>query len=304
MKIPPEIIANTIASAQQCYKSSKRRSLDRSISVLRRKMHKALHDHMQGPMVLLEESLRFLIAFEQYQHTRELNEKTSPFAFRLALVRSDLLSIRELVNLGQESAALALGRVFIENVEVAMALSIDPVFAIAYFNAENSDEFWSKNIGYGKIYPYVQRFFEYGGRPIDEVIERLQFHKTVKSFLSEHIHPTPLSALKATFPPSLKNPGMFENRPLGAVGENIASLCLFLAEETLLFAGCCVNIFIGPNPPPALSDYAPNKLLREAMTAAHVLQELSTEYLDEFHRIDSEIKKRWKIALSFDDKAG
>ncbi|MDQ3562670.1 MAG: hypothetical protein M3436_00505 [Pseudomonadota bacterium] len=256
---------------------------------------------MQAPMVLLDEAIRFMLAFEDHQFTRKLTAESSTFALHLTRLRSDLLAVREMVSLGQESAALALARVFFEDIEIAMGLAIDPEFAIAYSNATQDDAFWSKQIGYGKIYPRVRKFMEAGGGDTEHVDGKLSHHKELKSFLSGHIHPTTSSAFRAAFPLALNHPGMFAKRPLGSLGENLRPLCLTLADEVHVFAACCINMFIKPNPPPALAGYEPCGEMDDFLAAAHVLQELVVKYMEPLWQLHREAMAVWEGGLRGDE---
>lgn len=252
-------------------------------------------------MVLLDEAIRFLLAFEKFQFAQGLTADRREFALHTVRLRSDALSVREMITLGQESAALALARIFFEDIEIAMALAIDPPFALAYGEATHDSDFWSKQIGYGRIYPRVRSFLQAGVGATDVVNHKLQHHKDLKSFLSGHIHPTTSAAFRAAFPPSLEHPGMFGNRPLGSLGSNLRPLCLTLADEVHMFAACCINMFIRPNPPPAFSGYKPSAEMDEFIAAAHVLQELVVKYLDQLWDKYNEAMKAWDIASTSDE---
>jgi hypothetical protein len=192
-----------------------------------------------------------------------------------------------MIVLGQESAALALARIFFEDIEIAMGLAIDPEFSSAYGDASQDSDFWSKQIGYGKIYPRVRRFMEGGGGDASMVDAKLSHHKELKSFLSGHIHPTTSSAFRAAFPPAIDRPGMLLKRPLGSLGSNLQPLCLTLADEVHMFAACSINMFIRPNPPPAFSNYEPSGEMDDFVASAHVLQELMAKYLEPlWHQYD------------------
>jgi hypothetical protein len=252
-------------------------------------------------MVLLDESVRFVVALERYQYTLKMPPEAMPFALQLTRVRSDLISIRELVLLGQESAALAVARVFLEDIELAMAAGVDPGFALAYRDAEKAVDFWSKNIGYGKIYPFVQKFIQRGGGSDDQVAAKLANHKALKSFLSSHIHPTFSSAFRSAYPAALERPGMFFERPLGWVGESLWPLCLFVAEDVYSFSACCINIFIRPSPPSAFAGYLPSGELDDAIAVAHVLQELWLKYANDLHGAHEVATAAWEAALTEDE---
>jgi hypothetical protein len=300
MRIPADEVQALISSASHSHnrRRPKHPSIDRMVRALRSSMRKSIDENLQAPIVLLDEAILFVIAFERYQYTQV---NSFPFALQLTRVRGDLLSIRELIFLGQESAALAVARVFIEDIELAMGIVVEPEFALAYSDTEKDEnKFWKDKVGYGKIYPLVQRFIERGGGNEEEVAAKLEFHRAMKNFLSDHIHPTFYSAFRTAFPVALKNPGMFVDRPLGILGEHFWPLCLFLAEEIQMFAACCINMFIRPDPPAALAGYIPNRELDDALAAAHILQELSKKYVDKLHEVYDVAKATWNISLDDD----
>jgi hypothetical protein len=301
MRIPPEEIKTLLRSALVTTRRPKRRSIDRLLSEVRRSMQTTLDEHMQAPMVLFDEAVRFIMAFEEFQFSRKLKAESSDFAMHTTRLRSDLLAVREMVKLGQESAALALARVFFEDIEIAMGLAIDPEFAIAYGESAGDDAFWSKNIGYGKIYPKVRKFLETGGGDLKHAEQQLSHHKELKSFLSGHIHPTTSSAFHAVFPPAPDHPGMFLKRPLGSLGKNLRPLCLTLADEVHMFAACCINMFISPVPPPAFAGYEPCGEFDDFLASAHILQELIVKYLEPLWREHIETSAAWKAGLSDDE---
>jgi hypothetical protein len=297
MRIPADELSGLISSAPRLVRRPKRRSIERAIGKLRTIMRGAIAAHMQAPMMLFDEAFRFMLAFEEYQFSRKLTAESSTFALHITRLRSDLLAIREMVSLGQESAAMALARVFFEDIEIAMGLAIDPEFAIAYSNSTQDDRFWSGHIGYGKIYSKVRKFLEAGRSEPVHVDGKLAHHKELKAFLSGHIHPTNSSALRAAFPPELNEPGMLVKRPLGSLGTNLRPLCLAIADEVQVFSACCINIFITTNPPPALADYEPCGEMDDFMTAAHVLQELVLKYLDPLWLAHREAVATWEGGL-------
>lgn len=297
MPVTTEEVRSLLASTPKTTRRPKRTSIDRLLSQVRRSMRAAIDERMQAPMVLLDEAIRFLLAFENFQFARGLTVENREFALHVTRLRSDILAVREMVTLGQESAALALARVFFEDIEIAMGLAIDPQFSSAYGNASQDSDFWSKQIGYGRIYPRVRRFLEGGGGDADMVDGKLNHHKGLKSFLSGHIHPTTSSAFRAAFPPALDHPGMFLERPIGSLGGNLHPLCLTMADEVHMFAACCINMFIRPNPPPAFSGYEPSGEMDDFIASAHVLQEFVVKYLEPLWQRYQETMTAWDAGV-------
>lgn len=301
MRVTPEEIRSLLASAPRTTRRPKWTSLNRLVGKIRRLMLSAIDERMQAPMALLDVAIRFLLAFESYQFARGLTVENREFVVHITRLRSDTLAIREMILIGQESAALALARVFFEDIEIAMGLAIDPQFSLAYGEASDDSDFWAKQIGYGKNYPRVRRFLEIGGNDAEAADGKLNHHKQLKSFLSSHIHPTNSSALRAVFPPTFEHPGMFLERPIGSLGECMHPLCLTLADEVYMFSACCINMFISPNPPLAFAGFKPSGEMDDFIASALVLQELVLKHLKPLWHTYEEAVTIWYAGVSSDE---
>jgi hypothetical protein len=246
---------------------------------------------------MFEEAINAVLAYDAYQHGQKPgNAETVPFKFALSRVRADLVSIYQLAIIGQESSALAVGRIFLEDIELLMAVAASPAFSRDYHSAEPEHEFWRKRIGYGKIYPLVEEFIFRGSTDIDIAKERTQHHKDLKNFLSGYVHPTMSSAMRVVAPPALDTAGLLVDRPMGWFGINSARLCLYLCDEVQMFIVCCINLFIRPDPPPALANHQPDRALAAFFVHAHTLQELVNKYASE---LQSDYERRaalWEVA--------
>lgn len=293
MQIHKEEITSILESEFGTRKRHRRPSLDRRLSRTRKNIKAALEAQLQPHLTLFGEALRFILAFEDYlflDHSKKLRRE---FSLHVVRLRSDLIAIRELIFLGQETSVLALGRVFIEDLEIAMAMAIDETFSNLYTTAPSSDEFWKKYIGYGRIYSFVRRFLELGGGTKEKIESTLERHKTTKAFLSQHIHPDTSSAFRSAFPPDISRPGVLLVRPLGNIGTNIALVSLTIAEEIRVFSSCCVNIFSQLNPPAALADYSPKEDLSAAIESAVILDHLLTRHLNALWNESSNLQDVW-----------
>lgn len=255
-------------------------NLNQLTDKLRLHLRKDIATHMQPWMVLLDESVRFFIYLEQYQYTRKLQRETSPFALQLSRLRSDIISIRELITLGQEASAHSIARTFVDRVELARALADDPQFAVEYFEAEDESSFWRNHIAYGRIYRRVNRFLRRLGGSDKQVEELVSTHRAIKDALSGHIHIASYSALRAGLIPSITKPGLFHYGQIGSVSAHMPGLCLLVANETHTFSACCINAFIKKDPPLVFSTYRPSTKLHNVVASAHVLQELLLRHGD------------------------
>jgi hypothetical protein len=163
-----------------------------------RNVRNDIENNHSAALILLEEAAKFVIAFEDYQHSRDDRQKEAvPFKFILSRVRADLVAIHQLLLLGQETSALAVARVFIEDIELVMATAIDQSFSTEYLDSSSEDEFWRKRVGYGKIYPLVEKFLIRGANDLRDAEDHVQHHKQLKTFLSGHIHPSFSAALRS-----------------------------------------------------------------------------------------------------------
>jgi hypothetical protein len=255
-----------------------------------RKVRDDIRNNHSAALTLLEEAIRFVISFEDYQHFRDdRNKETVPFKFLLSRIRADLIAIHQLLMIGQETSALAVSRVFLEDIELTMATAIDLDFSNGYLDSSSGDAFWSQRVGYGKIYPLVEKFISHGASDSHDAKNHIQHHKQLKTFLSGHVHPSFSAALRTVLPPVLDRPGLFANRPLGWFGTNSARLCLYIADEIQTFSACCINMLVRADPPLALSGFKPDKNMAAFLLPAHTLQELTTRYS---HRLHSEYEQR------------
>jgi hypothetical protein len=234
---------------------------------------------MQPWMMLLDEAVRFFIYLERYQYSRKKGPELTPFLLQLSRLRSDVLSIRELICLGQEASAHTVARSFIDGIELAMALAEDPAFAVRYGDAEDETKFWRDQIAYGRIYAVVERFLRRGGSD-EQARSYVATHKAIKNALSGHVHGASFSALRSGIVPSIAQPEMFHVGEIGCLSAHMPRLCKLIADETHIFAACCINTFIKPKPPPVFAGYRLTKKLADAVTSAHVLQELLLEHGD------------------------
>lgn len=262
-----------------------------------RKVRNDIQEHHSAVFVLLEEAVRTILSFENYQHSKTDDDRSVvPFKLLVSRVRADLVAIHQLLELGQETSALAVARVFLEDIELAMAAAIDPEFSIEYMDASAEDSFWSKRVAYGKIYPLVSKFLTLGAQDKQNAQDHIQQHRELKTFLSAHVHPSFHSAFSTVLPPVLDRPGLFANRPLGWFGEASAKLCLYLADEIHVFSACCINMFVRPDPPPALAGYKPDKSLAAFLAPAHSLQILKVRYFSRLHQDYERRSQEWNTA--------
>lgn len=298
MRIPDKQLATIDSKAPTLGFKAPKTSLVAKMRRARSRVRVQISDHRQASFAVFEEAAKFVVAFEDFQFQREDRPKeVTPFIFMLARIRSDLLAVRGLLLDGQESAALAVARVFLEDMELTMATAVDSKFAIDFMEAEDSDSFWSRNVGYGKIYPYVEKFLHLGRQGKAISAEHIAQHKSMKTFLSRHIHPTFSSAVRLVIPPAIERPGFFANRPEGWFGDNSGKLCMYIAEEVQAFGATCISAIVNPNPPISLANCKPNKAFATFMRPAHNLQTLLSRYSRRIYTEYDKKSERWDAQM-------
>lgn len=303
MRLSPDLLSKIDASAPTFGYRVQRVALPSISSRTARAVKQQIEQHHQGAFVIFEEAVRFIVAFESFQFERKNRpEESTPFVMLLSRVRADLLSIRHLLQLGQESAALAVARVFMEDIELAMATAVDPEFATAFMESNDPDNFWTKKVAYGKIYPYVERFLRLGKQGKNVSAAHISHHKGMKTYLSQHVHPNFSSAFNLVAPAALESPGRFALRPMGWFGESSGRLCLYIADEIQAFSATCISAFIAPNPPPALADYMPSKALATFMRPAHSLQTLIHKHAASIYKSYTKRSSEWSNKAEIPDQ--
>lgn len=263
--------------------------LGKEILDLRTRIAQQADQHIQPWIVLLDESLQFFVQFEKYQYAKPLESNAVSFAILISKIKRDLVSIRELLLIGQDATSLVLARTFVEDLEIAMALALDPELCKSYSNISTRVDFWNKNIGYGRVYEKMERFLLECGTTQEHATAAVQQHREIKKFCSDSTHGGMTSSFRSAFSPSMTEPDMFHHLSLGALSTNTPKLCLFIAEESQMFAGSVVRSVIGQNPLHLFSAYKPTAELFDAFAAAYVLQELVVRYSEELAVMQSRL---------------
>ena len=130
----------------------------RELDALRQRLKVQHEEHLQPWFVLLDECVQFFIQFERYLYEVPLSSNLTAYAVTISKLKRDLVAIRELLAFGQDMAANVLARTFIENIEIAMALALDAATCEAFAHTTDTNSFWNKHIGYGRVYEQMLRY--------------------------------------------------------------------------------------------------------------------------------------------------
>jgi len=256
-------------------------NVDNEIHALRQRIAKRIDQHLQAWFVLLDESIQFFVQFERYMYEFPLSSHLACFAITVSKLKRDVISIRELLAIGQDANARVLARTFIEDMEIAMALALAADTCEAFAKAEDTNDFWNKHIGYGKVYDKVFQYL----LACDVVEERARFlvdrHREAKKMFSESTHGGRQSSLLSAFAPSLTDSDEFHHLSLGALTHATSELALFVAQETHAFAGSVVKGAMASEPLHLFDDFVITGRYLNAVGSAYVLQELLIRYESE-----------------------
>ena len=248
------------------------------LDTLRTRLTAQRDRHLQPWFVLLDESLQFFIQFERYLFEIPLSSNLTGYAVTVSRLKRDLLSIRELLAIGQDMAANVLSRTFLENIEIAMALALDATTCEAFAHTTDTNAFWNKHIGYGRVYEQVLQYSAACDVEEARAKQLVERHKEAKKLFSDSTHGGRDSSLFSAFSPSLTNSDEVHFLSLGAHTYHTQFLALFVAQETQAFAGSMVKGTMSRNPLHLYKNFKTTGRFMNAAASAHVLQELLARY--------------------------
>lgn len=283
---PEELWAKAVAHS---IGKAHRIKIDKKIINIRKKVRNAAKQHLQLWIVLLDESLQFLIQMESLQLSKNLSQSSAVFAMLSARMKTLLISFRELILIGQEDSARLIARSYLETSELALVCMEDPEFCLEYAPDETDvdhEVFWRKRVGYGRIYPLVEKVLLRSGFEQDAIQWIITSHKSWKKVLSSSVHPSISSAFQTLFVPSLTSPGLLAFKDDGHLSIHSPSLCTMMITETFHFAVVFVKLLISKNPPQHLQGFDNADKLASALASAEVLQDLFLKYEDVLHSVD------------------
>src|SRR5690606_9237983 len=197
--------------------------------------------------VLLDESIQFFIQFERYLYEVPPNSNLMGYAITVSRLKRDILSIRELLAIGQGIGASVLARAFDESIEIAMALALNAETCKAFAETNDTNEFWNKHIGYGRVYEQMLQYAAACGVDETHATKLVERQREAKKRFSDSTHGGRNSSLFGAFSPSLTSSEEVHFLSLGAHTWQTQFLALFVAQETQAFAGSMVKGTMRPN---------------------------------------------------------
>lgn len=248
------------------------------LQATRERLATRIDSHLQPWFVLLDESIQFFVQFERYLYEFPLSSNLASFAVTVSKLKRDVISIRDLLAIGQDVTARVLARTFIEDIEIAMALALSAETCEAYSRTHDTNEFWNRHIGYGKVYDKVHQYLLACGIEEERCRSFVDRHREAKKMFSESTHGGRQSSLLSAFAPSLTEREEVHFLSLGAVTYVTAQLALFIAQETHAFAGSTVKGTMVANPLHLFRSFPITGRYMNAAGSAYVLQELLMRY--------------------------
>lgn len=248
------------------------------LDTLRLRLKAQRDKHLQPWFVLLDESIQFFIQFERYLYEVPPSSNLMGYAVTVSRLKRDLLSIRELLAIGQEIAANVLSRAFVENIEIAMVLALSADTCEAFAHTNDTNAFWNKHIGYGRVYEQMLQYAAACDVEEARAKQLVERHREAKKLFSDSTHGGRNSSLFSAFSPSLTNSDEVHFLSLGAHTYHTQFLALFVTQETQAFAGSMVKGTMSRNPLHLYKDFRTTGRFMNAAASAHVLQELLARY--------------------------
>ena len=248
------------------------------LQATRERLAQRIDAHLQPWFVLLDESIQFFVQFERYLYEFPLSSNLAGFAVTASKLKRDVISIRDLLAIGQDMTARVLARTFIEDIEIAMALALSAETCEAFATTHDTNEFWNRHIGYGKVYDKVHQYLLACGTEEERSKSLVDRHREAKKMFSESTHGGRQSSLMSAFAPSLTDKEEVHFLSLGALTYVTAQLALFVAQETHAFAGSIVKGTMVADPLHLFRDFPTTGRYMNAVGSAYVLQELLVRY--------------------------
>lgn len=252
--------------------------VDEELARLRARLRGEIEHHLQAWFVLLDESIQYFVQFERFLYEVPLSSPLTAYAVTVSKLKRDVISIRELLAIGQDMAARVLARTFVEDIEIAMALALNPETCEAFRATSDTSEFWNKHIGYGKVYDKIRDYLLACGVEAQRAELLVERHRDAKKMFSETTHGGRNSAVMSAFPPSLTDRSQVHFLSLGAITYATAELALFVAQETHVFAGSVVKGTLQRRPLHLFESFEVTGRHMNAVSSAYVLQELLAKY--------------------------
>ena len=254
--------------------------VDREIRELRQRLALRIDEHLQPWFVLLDESIQFLVQFERYLYESPLGTHLAAFAIMVSKLKRDVVSLRELLAIGQDMTARVLARTFIEDMEIAMALALSESLCEEFATINDMNAFWNTHIGYGRVYAKMHQYLLACGIEEERATALADRHRQAKKLFSESAHGGRQSALFSAFAPSLTQGDEFHYLSLGAITYVAPQLALFVSQETHALAGSIVKGTLVADPLHLFRKFRPTSRYLNAVGSAYVLQELMLRYED------------------------
>ncbi|GAB1594755.1 hypothetical protein [Lysobacter claricitrinus] len=257
------------------------------LQAARVRLAQCIDAQLQPWFVLLDESIQFFVQFERYLYEVPLSSNLASFAVTVSKLKRDVISIRDLLAIGQDMTARVLARTFIEDIEIAMVLALSEEMCKAFATTHDTNEFWNKHIGYGKVYEKVHQYLLACGTKEELSKSLIERHREAKKMFSESTHGGRQSSLMSAFAPSLTDKEEVHFLSLGALTCASAQLALFVAQETHAFAGSIVKGTLVDDPMHLFRGFSNTGRYMNAVGSAYVLQELLARYGSEMEEHQS-----------------
>ncbi len=240
-------------------------------------------------LALIDEAMHFLLILYVFtdEHRKSISYDKAPSAcFLLLLCRifSLTVAIRKLIVTGLDDAARPLIRSLLETTDLAVVTLVDEEFAKNYTCVESDldeDDFWKKNVGYGKIEQRVKQIMTNAGLGDDELASYLEGRKCSKKWLSPDVHACFSSAISAYGRPPITDPGAIALSVLGSVSIYSFSLLGIVIAEIYHFGWVVVRHTTLEVKPLSFCGTVPEEIQQSLVAAFLTLEETFMSHHEE-----------------------
>lgn len=242
---------------------------------------KLSQDHLEFWLAILDEALHFLLSVQSLAQECVDNAKQKPspaFLFLVSRCCSLVTAIRKLVIYGLEDAARSIVRSLLESLDLAIVCFVDTDFSKGFSFNQDENDFWKKNIAYGKLDKKVKEILTIIDFNEDELNTIFTKRRTFKALLSSSVHSSMSSAFASTFVASISRPGKFSPSVFGHVSIHSPKLISLAISEVHQFGYIITKLVMSKNPPTMLTNATPLLFLPSVLVGYLSLQEIILKY--------------------------
>jgi hypothetical protein len=282
VKVDPVAKWNSITSSwDDCVA---RIDIEQELTRVGAKCESEAKEHLSDWLALIDESLQAVLQLHALMHAKQRESLDShPITVLMCTARGAacLIGIRHLLSKGLEDVARPVARSLFETLDLALACLAEREFAEKYLGSEeryDANEFWSAEIGYGKMSKRLRKCLASLEVPNDQIEAYLDEQYTLKQEMSGATHGGMRSGFRSLGVPSLIHEGMYSTEFLGHHSRLTPFLAYWVGDRIHAFCEIIVTLLLTlPRTQTVEFVDADRKVARPFFAAFFVLQHLLDE---------------------------